>query len=362
MPSCTVNLNLKDAGYENFASQKVSFRLLSAGAEGTGDYVVARSRTVVTTDESGNAAATLWVNGDSGIDSVYQVKFPDGERIDFIIPTGTTTIELADLIVNHQPLGADSQQSSVYAAAIQRANHTGFDDLTSDVTGILPVANGGTGSANAAGAKLNLSLGPSDDQAFGNLQLQGDLTVLGEDIKIGSNADQADRWNIRGNDTGDFVISYNGGPLFEFGTDGEFDFDGISIGPTQFSALSAITTQGINIINDSTAAEQRGTIGLDDNVASAPTNVTSTTYTVLSTDRYVLVYDGTAGAAVTVTLPAAATVGGGFEVDIKKLQSSFNVTVDGNGSETIDGALAAVLTNQYESIRLVSDGSNWHII
>jgi hypothetical protein len=37
------------------------------------------------------------------------------------------------------------------------------------------------------------------------------------------------------------------------------------------------------------------------------------------------------------------------------------VTVDGNASETIDGALTYALAVQYQSITIISDGTNWHI-
>jgi hypothetical protein len=38
------------------------------------------------------------------------------------------------------------------------------------------------------------------------------------------------------------------------------------------------------------------------------------------------------------------------------------VTIDGNAAETIDGDLTIDLTLQYESVMIVCDGSNWHII
>jgi hypothetical protein len=47
---------------------------------------------------------------------------------------------------------------------------------------------------------------------------------------------------------------------------------------------------------------------------------------------------------------------------IKKMGSTALVIIDGNGTETIDGALTATLTTQYESIMLVSDGIEWHVI
>lgn len=67
------------------------------------------------------------------------------------------------------------------------------------------------------------------------------------------------------------------------------------------------------------------------------------------------------GGAVTVNLPASS--GNKAMFVIKKTDSSANtVTVDGNAAETIDGGATAVLTRQFESITLVCDGSNWHII
>ena len=90
------------------------------------------------------------------------------------------------------------------------------------------------------------------------------------------------------------------------------------------------------------------------------TTVTGTTHT--AADEYViLVDDDTAGAAVTVTLPAASGVTDRV-YHIKKLGTTANVTVDGNSSETIDGATTAVLTAQFESLMISCDGSNWHII
>ena len=38
------------------------------------------------------------------------------------------------------------------------------------------------------------------------------------------------------------------------------------------------------------------------------------------------------------------------------------VTIDGNGSETIDGATTIQLYEQYDYVRIACDGSNWHTI
>lgn len=66
--------------------------------------------------------------------------------------------------------------------------------------------------------------------------------------------------------------------------------------------------------------------------------------------------------AITINLPAASTASG-LQYQIKKTDSSTNaVTIDADGSETIDGAATQVINAQYQSLTVVSDGSNWHII
>ena len=133
MASTTVNFNLKTAGYVNYANQTLTFTLLNAGAEAaTGDqsYVTLPGTVTATSAANGDGSVSLFRNGKSGIDSVYEVVFPNRERAKFIIPAGSSTIELAALLVDNVPSGAATQQSSVYAAAIQRANHTGTQALS----------------------------------------------------------------------------------------------------------------------------------------------------------------------------------------------------------------------------------------
>jgi hypothetical protein len=68
---------------------------------------------------------------------------------------------------------------------------------------------------------------------------------------------------------------------------------------------------------------------------------------------------------VTITLPGAATVGSGAVVYIKDRDGNAAgsaITVDGAGSETIDGNLTFSLSSNYQSITLLSDGSNWSIL
>jgi hypothetical protein len=65
------------------------------------------------------------------------------------------------------------------------------------------------------------------------------------------------------------------------------------------------------------------------------------------------------GAARTITLPTAAGINGRTYL-IRKLDSSANtVTIDGYSAETINGAATKVLSTQYATAEIISDGANW---
>ena len=65
-------------------------------------------------------------------------------------------------------------------------------------------------------------------------------------------------------------------------------------------------------------------------------------------------------AGFTVVLPTA--VGNRARFTFKKIQAAGQIVIDGQAAETLDGALTATLNNQYESITIISDNSNWMII
>jgi len=90
-------------------------------------------------------------------------------------------------------------------------------------------------------------------------------------------------------------------------------------------------------------------------------DIISITASITLSDEEMVFCDATSG-NITVTLPVA-TLNTGRMYRIKKTDSSGNtVTVDGNSSETIDGGTTATISNQFEAITIMCDGSNWHII
>lgn len=62
---------------------------------------------------------------------------------------------------------------------------------------------------------------------------------------------------------------------------------------------------------------------------------------------------------VTITLPAASTTHAGYTI---KNIGTGQVSIDPNGSDTIDGETGLELYTQYEYVTIVSDGTEWFII
>jgi hypothetical protein len=136
---------------------------------------------------------------------------------------------------------------------------------------------------------------------------------------------------------------------------------------TLLDADIGVTVQAHSAILDGTTAsfttaDETKLDGIQTNVSGSTVLVTATSYTATSTDSVVFADDDTAAAIITVTLPSATSVGDSFSLDIKKLGSTADIIIDGNGSETIDGDLTLTVTDKNQTIRLISDGSNWKVL
>jgi hypothetical protein len=91
-------------------------------------------------------------------------------------------------------------------------------------------------------------------------------------------------------------------------------------------------------------------------IATAQSTKT-TNYTLTATDSEIF-GDATSG-DITMTLPAVATIPG-RRYTIHKIDASSNkVIIDGSGAETINGATTLDIIFQYDSLQIVTDGSEW---
>lgn len=135
-----------------------------------------------------------------------------------------------------------------------------------------------------------------------------------------------------------------------------------------FSAPSTISSSfGLELPSaDGSASEvlQTNGSGVLSFVPVSVTNsvVTKTADYTITTSDYLIMGD-TSGGVITFTLPTAVGIEGKVFV-IKYIDLGFvnALTLDGNASETIDGSTTTTLDTENETLRIISDGSNWEIL
>ena len=79
----------------------------------------------------------------------------------------------------------------------------------------------------------------------------------------------------------------------------------------------------------------------------------------VTNENHIIICDPSSN-AMTINLPTA--VGQmGREFVVKSIDDTNNVTIDPNGSETIDGDTTKIIQTAYASVSIVSNGTNWFI-
>lgn len=133
-----------------------------------------------------------------------------------------------------------------------------------------------------------------------------------------------------------------------------------------FLATGAYKIEILTAGSDATCATGTTVWSVDNYTGNtvSPTILTKTSsYSVTTADGsdVLILGDATSG-ALTVTLYTAVG-NAGKRVQVRKIDSSVNaVTVDGNTTETIDGALTVTLSAQYDTVVLQSDGTGWQTL
>lgn len=85
----------------------------------------------------------------------------------------------------------------------------------------------------------------------------------------------------------------------------------------------------------------------------------ATATTTLTANDYVLLCDPSGG-AITVNLPAVASIQPGRTYWVRTTGTTNAVTLDGFGSETIDGSTTkALASGAIHAVKIVSDGTAW---
>lgn len=128
-----------------------------------------------------------------------------------------------------------------------------------------------------------------------------------------------------------------------------------------FGTANFISGQGVQGFTGSTGFT--GSIGFTGSAGtSSPvtvTEVTTSTYTALSTDYFICVLtNGT----VTITLPPGI-LGSVYVIkDCFGNAINFPITIQGTGIETIDSNSSAIINTNFGSITVIFDGIEWKIV
>jgi hypothetical protein len=260
--------------------------------------------------------------------------------------------------------------------------------LTTAVTGILPIANGGTGSATqnfvdlsttqtVGGAKTFSSvvtLGTSGLQitdnntftidkpgAYGRLQTFAGAPLTlnpgGNNVIIGATSTGLSNvLFVSGKDivqSGSFAFRQTTNALiFQTDTANDLLFKRNTVELMRIGALGLGVNTGAGVSPTSTFQ----VVGSFATAISAKTGA----YTLTGTDDTVTGNATTATFAL--TLPTAVGIAGRRYV-LKKTDASANaVTVATTSSQTIDGATTYSLATQYKYVIVMSDGANWIIV
>lgn len=144
--------------------------------------------------------------------------------------------------------------------------------------------------------------------------------------------------------------SRNGGDVYVYG--GQPTVSG-TVGNVILAYSNTLTGKvGVGTSAPKSTFHTSGSVGM---------KIASKTATYTAADETIILCDATS-ASFTINLPASTGVTDRIYI-IKKTDSSANtVTIDGNASETIDGATTKVISTQYDKVIIACDGSNWHVI
>jgi hypothetical protein len=133
MATTTITGTINGVNNAAIANKWITFRLVQLGTDATATATVAQSVDSVQTDANGNFSIDVWNNGDSGKKSILEITVDGSKAETVIIPTGTASIELWDLIENFQADGSTSEQIPVVSELFLRKS-SNLGDLSNVAT------------------------------------------------------------------------------------------------------------------------------------------------------------------------------------------------------------------------------------
>jgi len=330
------------------------------------------------------------VAGDIGdLDNVTTAGIASGQWIEsngttFIVRTAIT---LADLSAELEDLSdVDGEQSTANLQMISDGDGTysfAAMDLSTNVGGDLGDLDNVTAVATTSGQVLmangstfimnSLSIG---DGVIGQMEDFSDVTApLNADTKRAVRSDGDGTYSFYlfdlafacDGDLGDLenvtaVASTSGQVLMADGSD--FVMNTLALGDEvsgqleDLSDVDSSTNSPQSTADLSLVSDGDGTYSFKD-IASARRSISSISASTTGVVRTVYIVD-TSGGAVTFTAPAAHAAGDEIVIKCAGSSQTNAITIATADADTIDGAASKTLESNWGSIRLESDGANWH--
>jgi hypothetical protein len=282
--------------------------------------------------------------------------------------TGTTGADIGFTIVAHRS-GSDRNEPTIYYDSSIDIDGT-TETITTDTANDYLLMYDASAGANRKVSPDNLGLSTppagsdgqiqfNDGGSFGadsnlhwdntNKRLGIDNTAPNADTVIGNFTDATDRsFRIQRSGGIEFRANVNSSQVQLYGTRDMY----ISTNTTS-RQIYIVPGGGATVEFDNNQTTHSRSIGYPIVETAVNDTLTTTDYTEL--------VDCSSGAR-TITLPTAASASGRVYV-IKKIDATGNaVTIDGDGSETIDGATTQTLSSQYDAMMIQSDGTEWWIL
>ena len=270
-------------------------------------------------------------------------------------------------------LNAGAGLASIGAVALGATASVAVDGVLEDLDtlgaasadGEFIVATGAGAFAYESGntARTSLGLGTGDSPQFTNLTISGDLTVNGtntilntstlvvEDVLITVASGSTSFATGRGIEIG------NGSAAVGYFKTAQANIDGAGGNENIWEAslpISASSIAATTYYGDGSNLSGVSATGLTETVQTFNSDG------AISSSAGMIVLAQSASTAYGLRLePAAASQGKLFK--IKRVDGQ-NVTIECDGSETIDGASSVLLESDYAAIMVFSDGSNYFIV
>ena len=176
MATTTITGTINGVNNTALANKWITFRLVQLGTDSVATATVAQSVDSVQTDANGDFSIDVWNNGDSGKKSILEITIDGSKAETVIIPTGTATIELWDLIENYQADGSTGEQVPTVSELFVRKSNN-LSDLA---------------NATASRANLGVAIG-TDVQAHSAILDATDVSfTTAKDAEISTNAANID--------------------------------------------------------------------------------------------------------------------------------------------------------------------------